>query len=310
MRRTGTVFFSSLFRESKTVSDKQFLELVDDTIKLLQSEASRDRNFVVENRLIRLKPAGEALIIGDLHGSLESLKTILKGSSFKAKLENQPDACIVFLGDYGDRGPYSVEVYYVVLSLKLAFPEQVILLRGNHEGPKNLLAYPHDLPMQLQYRFPSGWQSIYEHLFQLYDQLPLGVYVPNRYLMVHGGVSPKIQSLNDIANADENSELLADLLWSDPDDAVETVAASMRGLGVVFGEAVTRQVLKVVKAQVLIRGHEASQEGFKVNHSGKVLTLFSRKGQPYFNRYAAYLSLPLQPTYENAGQLEQFIHKF
>jgi protein phosphatase len=304
------MFLSSLFREALEASGEQFLKLIDDAMDLLKSEQGRIGTFVFENRLVKLDPTGKALVVGDLHGDLESLKTILKGSEVVAKLQNSQDKTIIFLGDYGDRGSNSAEVYYVLLSLKLAFPKQVILLRGNHEGPKDLIAYPHDLPMQLQYRFPHHWKPIYEKLFQLFDLLYLGVYVKERYLMVHGGVSPKIQSLTDIAVANKNPELFAELLWSDPADSVENVMASQRGVGVVFGEKITRQALKVVNAKILIRGHEASSDGFRLNHSGKVLTLFSRKGDPYFNRFGAYLNLPLQPKFENAWQLEQFICRF
>jgi len=69
-------------------------------------------------------------------------------------------------------------------------------------------------------------------------------------------------------------------------------------------------VLERLNAKILIRGHEASNVGFKINHGGKVLTLFSRKGAPYFNRYGAYLQLPLTEKFENATQLAPFIHKF
>ncbi|MGD6808130.1 MAG: metallophosphoesterase [Candidatus Bathyarchaeia archaeon] len=304
------MFFSSFFVKSTEVQGSQFLELIDDAVNRLKLETGKMGSFVVDNRLVKLDSTCEVLVVGDLHGDLASLKTILETSGFVAKMEKSPDACMVFLGDYVDRGPYSAEVLYVLLSLKLAFPQQVILLRGNHEGPKDLLAYPHDLPMQLQYRFPHNWQLIYERLFQLFDQLYLGVYVEKQFLLVHGGVSPKIHNLNDITQAGSNPELLADLLWSDPDDDVENVAASPRGIGVVFGEKVTRQVLDAVDAKILIRGHEASSEGFKINHGGRVLTLFSRKGQPYFNRYGAYLCLPLQRIFENAYPLEDFVFQF
>jgi protein phosphatase len=130
--------------------------------------------------------------------------------------------------------------------------------------------------------------------------------------MVHGGVSPEISSLQDIALAQENRNLalLEDLLWSDPDEDVQGVSSSPRGAGKLFGKNVTEDVLGKLNAKILIRGHESSDLGFKINHDGKVLTLFSRKGSPYFNRYGAYLQLPLSEKFEDAQQLVPWIHKF
>jgi len=65
-----------------------------------------------------------------------------------------------------------------------------------------------------------------------------------------------------------------------------------------------------LNAKILVRGHEPNDLGFKINHDGKILTLFSRKGEPYFNRYGAYLQLPLSDKCENAYQLLSCIHKF
>jgi protein phosphatase len=65
-----------------------------------------------------------------------------------------------------------------------------------------------------------------------------------------------------------------------------------------------------LNAKILIRGHEPCEEGFKINHGGKVLTLFSRKGAPYFNEHGAYLDVPLSEKFENAEKLVPWICKF
>lgn len=97
------------------------------------------------------------------------------------------------------------------------------------------------------------------------------------------------------------------MLWSDPDESGQGVSLSPRGAGELFGKRVTEEVLEKVNAKILIRGHESSASGFKINHDGKVLTLFSRKGSPYFNGYGAYLQLPLSEKPENAQQLIPWI---
>ena len=303
---------SSLVEEALSIQSSGFIETVDKAMSLLRNENGQIGNLTIVNRLVKLEPLGEALVIGDLHGDLESLIIILQTSRFVEKMEKTKEATLIFLGDYGDRGDKSAEIYYAILKLKLAFPGQVVLLRGNHEAPKDLLGYPHDLPFQFQNRFGEDWKMAYEKTRALFAYLYNAVFVEDRYLMVHGGVSPQIRSLQDIAQAQENRNeaLLEDLLWSDPDENLQGISSSPRGAGNLFGKRVTEEVLGKLNAKILIRGHESSDIGFKINHDGKVLTLFSRKGSPYFNRYGAYLQLPLSEKFENAQQLIPWIHKF
>jgi diadenosine tetraphosphatase ApaH/serine/threonine PP2A family protein phosphatase len=304
---------SSVVKESKAVQSGGFVKTVEKAIGLLRGESGRIGNQTVTERLVKLEPLGEALVIGDLHGDLESLISILQSSGFTRKIASSKDATLIFLGDYGDRGEYSAEVYYTILKLKLAFPEQVVLLRGNHEGPDDLMASPHDLPLQFQFRFKENWKTAYTKTRELFAYLYNAVLVEERYLMVHGGLSPEISSAQDLARAHKVHPargLLEDLLWSDPNDMVKDVLYSPRGAGKLFGKSVTEKVLKKLNVKILIRGHEPCQEGFKLNHDGKVLTLFSRKGSPYFNAYGAYLQLPLSEKFESAEQLVPWIHKF
>lgn len=302
---------SSLVKEALTIQSSGFIDLVNKATNLLQTESGHIGNFTLNNRLVELEPHGEALVVGDLHGDLEGLITILQTSGFTEKMGQNKEATLVFLGDYGDRGPNSAEVYYIVLTLKLAFAGQVVLLRGNHEGTKELMAQPHDLPVQFQRRFGGDWQNVYRKTASLFPHLYNAVYVKERFLMVHGGISPEIGSLQDIAQAHEgrNEGLLEDLLWSDPTEN-QRFSVSPRGAGKLFSNAVTEAVLGKLGVKVLIRGHEACGEGFKINHEGKVLTLFSRKGAPYYNVHGAYLQLPLSEKFESVQELSAFIHKF
>ena len=199
------------------------------------------------------------------------------------------------------------------MKLKLAFPEQIVLLRGNHEGPDDLQAYPHDLPSQFQTRFKESWEQTYNKVRELFNYLYNAVLVKERFLMVHGGLSPNITSIEDLAQAHithPKQEFLEHLLWSDPNDMAKTILHSPRGAGRLFGKSVTEEILKKLSVKILVRGHEQCDNGFKLNHEGKVLTLFSRKGYPYFNGYGAYLQLPLADDYDTADQLVSCIQKF
>ena len=304
---------SEIVKEALEIQCDGFVKLVEDATILLSKENGKTGNLNITGRLINIEPQGEALIIGDLHGDLESLIEILKESNFLQKMKQNHDSLIIFLGDYGDRGEYSKETYYTVLKLKLLFPEQVVLMRGNHEGPEDLLASPHDLPIEFQIKFGEKWENAYSKIRELFAYLYNAVLVKERYLMIHGGLPLKAKTIDDLAYAHAThprQSFLEEMLWSDPNEMVKDSCASPRGAGKLFGEKITEQKLKIFNAEIFIRGHEPCMEGFKINHKGKILTLFSRKGPPYFNAYGAYLKIDLPEKFENAEQLIPYIHKF
>lgn len=302
-----------LAREALRVNAAEFRDLVADVTDILSRELGSVGSLDVVGRLVRMPPRGVAVVVGDIHGSLESILHILKDCGFLEMAEGGEDVYMVFLGDYGDRGVQSPEVYHVVLSLKREFPERVVLLRGNHEGPDDLLAYPHDLPLHLSRKFKSEWRPVYQELRGLFGYLHNAVVVEGRYVMLHGGVPSAASSVDDLAYAHEKhprESHLEEILWSDPEEGISGTYPSPRGAGYSFGKDVTEAFLKLVDAKVLIRGHEPCDGGYKINHDGMVLTLFSRKGAPYYNRRGAYLMADLSMEVEDAHQLEEYIRVF
>ena len=294
-------------------SPGQFLQLAENAAQLLAQESGRIGSLRITGRLVEVPPLGEAIIVGDLHGDLKSLTHILEDSNFMEKAKDNDNILLIFLGDYGDRGFHSPEVYYIILKLKGLFPKRVVLMRGNHEGPDDLLASPHDLPTHLNRKFGERGSEVYLKLRELFNNLYTAVLIDKRYVLLHGGVPSQAATIDDIAYAHEKHprELhLEEILWSDPWESITGTYASPRGAGRLFGENVTDKLLKMLGVKALIRGHEPSREGFKTNHSGKVLTIFSRRGPPYHNDCGAYLHLDLSQKVEKAKQLLQGVRKF
>ncbi len=301
-----------LFDDASNVGSKSFMKAVDRVDQILSSEKSNAR-MRITGRLIHLSPEGEAIVIGDLHGDINSLYEVLKETDFVEKCRNGTQVRLVFLGDYGDRGPFSPEVYYVVLSLKIMFPENVILLQGNHEGPRDLLADPHDLPFHLQRKFGSDWQAVYADLSALFRRFYTAVLVEDSFMMLHGGVPSKAKTLDDVAYAYQKHPAeshLEEILWSDPAEGIRGTRFSPRGAGRFFGEDVTDAFLRMAGARMLVRGHEPVDEGYTFNHNGKVLTVFSRKGPPYNNTKGAYLQVDLSKRFNSATQIGAYIKQF
>ena len=265
----------------------EYSALIDEAKVVLEQEiALREGSGLV---LVVPQAVRGVIVVGDIHGDIESLVHILKAEDME-KADR-----IIFLGDYGDRGEGSVEVYYLLLRLKVSVKEKVIMLRGNHEGP--MPVRPHDLPSLFIKRYGAKGNTLYKKLKELWTYLPLAVLVEGRYLMLHGGLPRNVASIMDIAYAHESaSRNFEEILWSDPIEG-KGYFHSLRGAGMLFGEDVTEKVLRAVGAKVLIRSHEPC-EGVKVQQKGRILTLFSRKGAPYFNTRAAYLVLDENALWE------------
>ena len=68
-------------------------------------------------------------IVGDIHGQFYDFIRLLQPETGGDVEETK----YLFLGDYVDRGTFSIEVIALIMSLKLCFPDTVFLLRGNHE---------------------------------------------------------------------------------------------------------------------------------------------------------------------------------
>lgn len=277
--------------EEISMEHSSIMRFLEEILTILKEEQkNRNDRWIVESQ-----PVAPFLIIGDLHGDLGTLRTILSRTSHERLAKGE--LTLVFLGDYVDRGEYQVETLLTVLLLKREFPENVVLLRGNHEPPENLKPYPHDYPsiLRSRYGYIRGLE-IYDKSLEVFDKLPLVLVVRNQFVALHGGLPTetfkKEVSLVEYfmgKSQSEYFEVMTEILWNDPIESSHYRIPSPRGVGYLFGRPVTEWFLHTFRFNIVVRGHEAVDRGFKLNHGGKVVTLFSRLGPPYYNSRAAYM---------------------
>jgi len=121
------------------------------------------------------------------------------------------------LGDYVDRGFFSLEVLIFLYALKINSPGSVIMLRGNHESR----AMTEHFTFRSEILTKFGAEDIYELFIDSFEAMPLAADVNGDYLCMHGGVSPDLHSTKDIDKINRFVEpplkgFLCDLLWADP----------------------------------------------------------------------------------------------
>jgi serine/threonine protein phosphatase 1 len=147
--------------------------------------------------------------IGDIHGSYDRLKTLMD----KIPIDFSRDT-LVFIGDYIDRGPHSVEVVDYLMQLKNRVPG-VIFLKGNHEDMLDKFINGDD---RLTYLLNGGQQTLDSYLtkpvqsdfypippdhMDFFKSLRL-FYETEEFIFVHAGLRPRVPL---------ESQKPQDLLW-------------------------------------------------------------------------------------------------
>lgn len=152
-------------------------------------------------------------IVGDVHGQFFDVLEIFKVGG------ELPFTSYLFLGDYVDRGAHSVETITLLCLLKLKYPKKVLLIRGNHE----LRAITQNYGFYMECQNKYGSTSVWELFTDLFDFLPIAAIVEETIFAVHGGLSPMIESIEQIESLNRFQEIphdgpLCDLMWSDPEE--------------------------------------------------------------------------------------------
>ncbi|CAA7407915.1 unnamed protein product [Spirodela intermedia] len=178
-------------------------------------------------------------VCGDIHGQFYDMKELFKVGG------DCPKTNYLFLGDFVDRGFYSVETFLLLLALKVRYPDRITLIRGNHESRQITQVYGFYDECLRKY----GSVNVWRYCTDIFD-----------YLSVHGGLSPSIQSLDEEVPHDGG---MCDLLWSDPEDAVDSWGVSPRGAGYLFGGTVVTSFNHSNNIDYICRAHQLVMEGYK-----------------------------------------------
>ena len=104
------------------------------------------------------------------------------------------DTNYLFLGDFVDRGYFSLETILLILVLKLRYPDRLHILRGNHECRQITQVYGFYEECLRKYKCSSVWKIVTD----LFDYFPLGALIGNSLLCLHGGLSPLISTMDQV----------------------------------------------------------------------------------------------------------------
>eukprot|EP00127_Corallochytrium_limacisporum_P005222 Clim_evm39s201 gene=Clim_evmTU39s201 len=234
-----------LIAQCKYLPEHELKKLCDRVIDLLIEECN-------------VQPVSAPVTIcGDIHGQFYDLKALFETGG------KVPDTKYIFMGDYVDRGHFSLETWTYLLALKAKWPDRIILLRGNHESRQITQAYGFYDECQTKYGNANAWK----YCTQVFDYLTIAAIIDGEVLCVHGGLSPDVPTLDQIRTIERDREIphtgaFCDLMWSDPGD-IETWSVSPRGAGWLFGSKVTSEFAHFNRLSLICRAHQLVQEGYK-----------------------------------------------
>lgn len=220
-----------------------------------------------------LRLSGEFIIVGDLHGNIRDLLRIF---AFTNTPINQN---YLFLGDYVDRGDFSIEVITLLYALKVKYPSKIFLLRGNHEFEDVNTYYGFKEQCLSQYSI-----ELYNEFNKSFSYMSIAAIVNNDTFLIHGGLSPLLKDLSILeqiqkpVGGSSNTDyitLISDLMWSDPTCDHLRYYPSRRGLGHLFGMDQVELFLRRNNLQRIIRAHQCIAEGVENFYNKIIFTVFS-----------------------------------
>ena len=195
------------------------------------------------------------VIVGDLHGQFYDLCHMLD------KAGPPSDINYLFLGDYVDRGIYGIEVLLLLMAIKINYPKNVVLLRGNHES--------RNMTENFTFReeaITAYDMEMYNIFMEVFDNMPLACIVDGKYFGMHGGISPELSKIEQIDKINRFQEvpldgIFCDLLWADP--MTDEMASSKdymdneeRECSYLFGKKPAKKLLDANNLMTIVRGHQ------------------------------------------------------
>ncbi|KAL8660960.1 MAG: hypothetical protein Q9202_006030 [Teloschistes flavicans] len=261
------------------------VQLLETEIRYLCTKAREI--FISQPILLELE--APIKICGDIHGQYYDLLRLFEYGGFP------PEANYLFLGDYVDRGKQSLETICLLLAYKIKYPENFFILRGNHECASINRIYGFYDECKRRYNI-----KLWKTFTDCFNCLPIAAIIDEKIFTMHGGLSPDLNSMEQIRRVMRPTDipdcgLLCDLLWSDPDKDITGWSENDRGVSFTFGPDVVSRFLQKHDMDLICRAHQVVEDGYEF-FSKRQLHCRTLVEQESFDRLTDLKSLDLETS--------------
>uniref|UniRef100_A0A8C5GP76 Serine/threonine-protein phosphatase n=1 Tax=Gouania willdenowi TaxID=441366 RepID=A0A8C5GP76_GOUWI len=223
----------------------------ENEVKALCAKA---REILVEESNVQ-RVDSPVTVCGDIHGQFYDLKELFRVGG------DVPETNYLFMGDFVDRGFYSVETFLLLLALKVRYPDRITLIRGNHESRQITQVYGFYDECLRKY----GSVTVWRYCTEIFDYLSLSAIIDGKVrLQLH--FQQCVQSVTFVCV---------------PPTDTTGWGVSPRGAGYLFGSDVVAQFNAANDIHMICRAHQLVMEGYKWHFNETVLTVWSAPNYCY-----------------------------
>ncbi|KAG0673196.1 hypothetical protein C6P40_003100 [Pichia californica] len=252
-------FLREHFKREGKLTQIQVLKIIKMATKIFESES---------NLLHIPSPVN---VCGDVHGQFYDLCKLFE-------ICGDPDkTSFLFLGDYVDRGSYSLEVLLLLYSMKINHPKTFTLLRGNHETKQMTQHFTFKSECLVKYSI-----DVYHESLKSFCALPIAAIMNKQFFCVHGGISKDIKYISDVDKINRfqvdfpSHGAFCDLMWSDPSNEFDNEPYGInnkvkdfsenyeRGCSYMYSYNAVCQFLERNNLLSVIRAHQAQDKGYRM----------------------------------------------
>ncbi|CAB9523071.1 protein phosphatase PP1 [Seminavis robusta] len=122
--------------------------------------------------------------------------------------------------------------------------------------------------------------KMWKQFCNTFNCLPCCAVIDDKIICMHGGLSPELSQMEQVANISRpcdvpDTGLLCDILWADPDPSITGWGENDRGVSFTFGGDVVRQFLRRHDLDLVVRAHQVVEDGYEFFAGRELVTVFS-----------------------------------